>query len=63
MFLNFYLLYSLQAPGCSLGEFNFFPVSDDDDMTDLAEAIMEDCDGEVRDENVNIDPELIRYLR
>ena len=23
-------------------------IVDDDDMTDLAEAIMEDCDGEVR---------------
>ena len=33
---------------------NSFPLSDDDDMTDLAEAIMEDCDGEVRNETVLI---------
>lgn len=28
-------------------------VADDDDMTDLAEAIMEDCDGEVSDKNIS----------
>lgn len=27
----------------------FIFIADDDDMTDLAEAIMEDCDGEVSD--------------
>ena len=31
---------------------NFFIV-DDDDMTDLAEAIMEDCDGEVGHKNIS----------
>lgn len=30
-----------------------FFIVDDDDMTDLAEAIMEDCDGEVGHKNIS----------